>query len=181
MKYDISVDLETLGTNSDAVICSIGACLFDRKTGDIYDEFYQNINWEQAGRSIKASTVEWWLNQSPDAVSQLLAKGEDGKVNTIEDSLLDFSDWIQETTKLAEPRNINMWAKGSKFDIGILEHAYKQLDLSIPWSYNSDRCMRSLMELGVDVSHIESGTAHNALDDAVYQAKVICEIFKQKG
>ena len=41
---DLMVDIETLGVSHDSVITQIGACYFDRNTGEIGAKFIANID-----------------------------------------------------------------------------------------------------------------------------------------
>ena len=42
---NLMIDIETLGTNSNAVVVSIGAVLFDPYTGDTCGEFYHKVSY----------------------------------------------------------------------------------------------------------------------------------------
>ena len=41
---DVMIDFETLGNSNNAVVVQIGACYFDRKTGEIGYKFETNID-----------------------------------------------------------------------------------------------------------------------------------------
>jgi hypothetical protein len=43
---NVMIDLETLGTESDAVILSIGAVWFDRYNVDEGEGYYATLNWQ---------------------------------------------------------------------------------------------------------------------------------------
>ena len=57
----VVVDLETLSTNSNACIVSIGACLVENL--EITDTFYCNVDGrtcKEAGLHIDPDTIKWW-------------------------------------------------------------------------------------------------------------------------
>lgn len=164
---NVMVDLETLGVSYNAVILSIGAVEFD-ETG-IGRKFYMNVNPQScvdAGLEINPDTVMWWMKQSEKARSAFNEKSND-----LYDVLTVFSSWF--------PKEACLWGNGATFDNVILTNAYRKIDIKQPWSYSKDRCYRTLKSLFPDVKPDEDvGTAHNALDDAIYQAQHAAKILK---
>ena len=64
------IDLETLDVSPRAVVLSIGAIVFDFKrmqTLRTYEATLQLEDQTAAGRTVKTSTVHWWLEQSSEA------------------------------------------------------------------------------------------------------------------
>lgn len=53
----------------------------------------------------------------------------------------------------------------------VLRECYKRHGLFAPWGYRNDMCYRTLKNLRPDIAFGPHGTAHNALDDAVAQAR----------
>jgi hypothetical protein len=174
MSHDIMLDLETLATTSDAVILSIGAVRFDLDAGRVFDEpesvFYQSIAIDsQPDRKISGSTLAWWMTQSNEARAVFCEPN-----GTLYDALDGLGAWIapQLDTKT------HVWSNGADFDLPMLVHAYDQLELSLPWPVYAGRCYRTYKNLpgarGVKVER--TGLHHNALDDAIFQAKHLCAI-----
>lgn len=166
MKH-IMIDLETLGTGIDAVFISIGAVYFNPDTGALGDEFYENIDWQSSlnfGRKMDADTIKWWFKQSDEARNAILKDGD----NLIR-VLKTFNHFCGNYPMV--------WSNGSSFDISILEHAYRETDIELPWKFWNVRDVRTIKDLGkkkVDKSIFEMrGTAHNALDDAKHQARYV--------
>ncbi|EON3121769.1 3'-5' exoribonuclease, partial [Escherichia coli] len=65
--YHLMIDLETMGTNTNAPIVVIGAVFFDPQTGEIGPVFYIVISLTDAmntGAVPDGGTIEWWLKQS---------------------------------------------------------------------------------------------------------------------
>jgi exodeoxyribonuclease VIII len=161
---NIMLDLETMSTASNAAILSIGAVKFSNK---IDDEFYSVVDLKtctDVGLEIDNSTIEWWNNQSPEA-RQVFNEIP----ITLEQMLKDFSNWIGDKPML--------WGNGSDFDNVILSNAYKACGIEQPWAYYNNRCFRTLRALYPTIKFENSGTYHNALDDARSQALHMIKIF----
>ena len=63
--HHVMLDLETLGTSSNAAIIVVGAIFFDPKTGKTGVPFYQIVKGPQDNNGIiDADTVLWWMAQA---------------------------------------------------------------------------------------------------------------------
>ena len=165
----VMIDLETLGKTPDAAIVSIGACRFDQN-GVGEDTFYRQISLQSTvdgGAKIDPSTVIWWMQQSDDA-RQAIISGRDDEF----EALCDFRGWIK-AEKIS-----GVWGNGAAFDNVILSQAYLRYGQEAPWPFWLDRCYRT-MKAGSRVRLVREGTHHNALDDAITQAKHLIEIWAQ--
>ena len=163
------IDLETMGTGSNAAIIAIGAVKFDHV--GIVDEFYKVVSLESSvknGMTIEPDTVLWWMKQSVEARKEFERKG--GSLCRV---LLTFYEWFGQDKPV--------WGNGASFDNVILSNAYKLTGLEQPWNFWSDRCYRTLKSLYPSIEVNRSGTHHNALDDAKSQALHLIEIFKHAG
>ena len=160
------IDLETLGTNVDSQILSIGACAFG--PDGISDTFYTVINLPQ-DQHVKTTpgTLAFWLGQGSEALSAIWAT--DMKLDEPE-ALIALAHWLQ---GFAGEHII--WANGTKFDLGMLEHAYKEFLMTPPWFHNADRCMRTLRAHVGRINIDFNGIPHHALDDAKYQALYVIQ------
>lgn len=187
---DISVDCETLGTAYDAPVIAIGARAFDRSTGKLYNTFYKEVMLSSAIKSgrVDGGTVSWWITQSPRAKAIFGdAKYEAAKLS-LASVLVEFSQWCRGEGKGSNDRSgpLFVWANGPSQDITWLEHAYTVggHGLTIPWRHDHARCLRTVVEpatlfAGFDKSKVKNvGVAHNAVDDATYQANVISAAWK---
>lgn len=166
---DIMIDLETLGVVPQSPIVSIGAVFFDIEKGLLGNTFYMALRLKdqlEAGRKIDAETLKWWMGQS-DAAKKVFnekAQPTTGVLNT-------FGQWIK--MNKASPR-VNVWGNGSTFDISMLEDILRQLNIGIPWGFSDVMDLRTFKRFvagGQAVPKI--GVAHNALDDAISQAKYV--------
>lgn len=170
---DFSIDLETLGTRWNSAIISIGVQQFDRDTGKMGGTFYKEIELDSAIKSgkVSGSTLAWWMRQDTKAKRVFSESSEKVSLATALDAL---STWLR-----SQPGQPRVWGNGATFDITILEHAYDVgcVGLKESWHYTNIRDMRTLVDAAqIDPSHAcfdNHGVAHNALDDAARQARII--------
>lgn len=164
MKH-IMLDLETLGTSPDSCIMSIGAVRFDLDSDEIDDAgFYASVSIDSnldSKRRIQESTLIWWMNQGTAAQGVFHESKQ-----TLAVALVDLSDWIGNGQCM-------VWSNGADFDLPMLAHAYTSLGIEIPWKYWNSKCFRTYKNLpGAKAVKVAfEGTKHNALFDAVHQAK----------
>jgi len=165
----VMIDLETMGLRPNAAIVSIGAVIFDPRYGKKADGFYTELAWRQQCRNIDSGTKEWWGKQNPKAKKALSGTAELGE------QLEELAFWL--------PNDCKVWGNGPTFDISILEDAYIQHDIEIPWKFWNVRDCRTIKDLyesargGFDKK--SGGTLHNALDDAQYQADYVIEMWNK--
>ncbi|MCZ8635169.1 3'-5' exoribonuclease [Escherichia albertii] len=171
------IDLETMGKNPDAAVISIGAIFFDPQTGDIGPEFSKTIDLDTAGGVIDRDTVKWWLKQSREAQSAILADEI-----PLDDALLQLREFIDENSG---EFFVQVWGNGTSFDNVILRRSYERQGIPCPWHYCNDRDVRTIVELGGAMDFDArtaipfEGERHNALDDARYQAKYVSAIWQK--
>lgn len=129
---DIMLDIETLGTDSNAVIVSISAVAFDMVTGEIGEEFEVGINiLEQIieGGKIDSETTQWWSEQSKDAKRTLT----DLQALPTEQALNAFNHWLNNTST-AYLKDTKLWGNGSNFDNVLVRNLYRRhgIDFVLP-------------------------------------------------
>jgi DNA polymerase III epsilon subunit-like protein len=169
---NVMIDIETMGTAKNAAIISIGAVLFNRES--VFDELYVNIDLQScmdAGLKLDASTIMWWLGQSNEARESLKAQRF-----TITRALGDLTDFLNRHVTASK---VLAWGNGADFDISILDSAYKAVGQDAPWKYYNIRCFRTVKNIFGPVQIGEIGVAHNALDDAKWQAKYLMAVQKE--
>ncbi|EFK4104369.1 exonuclease [Escherichia coli] len=172
--YHLMIDLETMGTNTNAPIVVIGAVFFDPQTGEIGPVFYIAISLTDAmntGAVPDGGTIEWWLKQSSEARAAILTDQV-----KLKDALSRFREFINE---YSDEKFVQVWGNGATFDNAILRTSYERLDIPCPWRYYNDRDVRTIVELGKTIDFDArtvipfEGVRHNALDDARHQAKYV--------
>lgn len=171
---NLMIDLETLGTNTDAAIVQIAAVWFDPETGATGATF--NALIRNSSGSADIDTIAWWLQQAHAPV--LGAKLADPSQSGDEAELLaEFCRFVSVHLDLER-----VWAHGgTSFDFPILQSALERHGLSVPWSYRAPRDTRSLYDLapgGMPRPPKDETRAHDALYDCEYQIAQVCEALK---
>ncbi|EGB0959266.1 3'-5' exoribonuclease [Escherichia coli] len=178
--YHLMIDLETMGTNTNAPIVVIGAVFFDPQTGEIGPVFYIVISLTDAmntGAVPDGGTIKWWLKQSSEARAAILTDQV-----KLKDALSRFREFINE---YSDEKFVQVWGNGATFDNAILRTSYERLDIPCPWRYHNDRDVRTIVELGKTIDFDArtvipfEGVRHNALDDARHQAKYVSAIWQK--
>ncbi|MDZ6165339.1 3'-5' exoribonuclease [Klebsiella pneumoniae] len=179
----VMVDLETMGKKHNAPIVAIGAVVFDPATGSIGESFYKvvclesSVNW---GAVIDPSTVIWWLKQSSEARSAIV---NDDAIPLL-DALLQFREFISDNVA-GGSKKAQVWGNGASFDNSILRSSYDCIAEDYPWEYWNDRDVRTMVELGQAISFYPKttipfeGARHNALADAIHQARYVSAIWQR--
>jgi hypothetical protein len=179
---NITLDLETLSTETNAAIIQIGACVItsDRRKVPlgISCEFEGTIRYEDCLKYVKSGmlhqsedTMQWWDKQDRK-VQTYVFSGQ----NSYIDVLSNFATWI--STLSADKSEIAVWGNGSDFDNRILTHSLDAFGLHGVWSYRGNRDLRTLCAIHPLVeplpwSEVRHGIKHTALADARYEADQI--------
>jgi hypothetical protein len=163
------LDLETLATSPNAMVCAIGAVAFSREEDRLVGSFSRAIEVRTALGETDLKTITWWMQQSDEA-----RKIFDPQVAVFTQSqaLDDFAVWYKDVQAQA------IWGNGVTFDNVILRNCYIQHHKKIPWPFRHDRCYRTIKNMFPNVEFIRVGTHHNALDDATSQALHLMRIYK---
>ncbi|WP_373859121.1 3'-5' exoribonuclease [Klebsiella variicola subsp. variicola] len=179
----VMVVLETMGKKHNAPIVAIGAVVFDPATGSIGESFYKvvclesSVNW---GAVIDPSTVIWWLKQSSEARSAIV---NDDAIPLL-DALLQFREFVSDNVT-GGSKKAQVWGNGASFDNSILRSSYDCIAEDYPWEYWNDRDVRTMVELGQAISFDPKttipfeGSRHNALADAIHQARYVSAIWQR--
>lgn len=168
----VMLDLETMGNGNRAAIIAIGAVSFTRD--GVQERFYQQVRLDSslaAGLEMDASTVLWWLQQSPEARA---AFKNNESAATLGDALDAFSAWY------LTYGGDEVWGNGAAFDNTILSAAYRLTGRDQPWKFWNDRCYRTVKSMNPQVKLGRVGTHHNAVDDAQSQAEHLIAIMNKQ-
>lgn len=163
---NVMVDIETLGVRPGSVVLSIGAVVFDPKSGELGAEFYQNIDaasCDSLGLTRDPSTLEWWRNQ-PVAARDAL------KVDKVPlpEALVRLDTWW------IKNNGVELWANGASFDPVLLNACYHAAGMEPVWKFWDFRCARTILALGNRrPMPAARDTAHHALHDAKAQAVAV--------
>ena len=175
MTTHIVLDLETLGTNRNAPILSIGMVVIKDLT--ITDKFRANIDAveqeELFGRVADEDTKAWW---------RTLMNADDGRAawNAAVSCPTAVKSALKAINKLFDDiGEFQLWGNANTFDNEILRSLFEAAGFPA-WSYRKDRDFRTLKELYKEkVPEPEFiGVRHVALDDALHEAGYLIKILK---
>ena len=169
------IDLETLSTDVNAVVLTIGGVKFDPNNSTApHSEFYYRLNVDEQlekGRSVEQSTLDWWGEQDPAIMEEALG---DGNRSDVEVVLEELRKWIVGVDVL--------WAHGVAFDVVLMETMYRLYGKNIPWPFWKVKDSRTLFGiLPKDPRKSKTFDAHNALEDARIQAICVQEAIAELG
>lgn len=187
---DISICCETLGLRPDAAIISIGATALNRYTGYVCEFgksgqellFYKHIEIDSAVKSgsVDGSTIAWWMGQ-PNAADTARSVKSAG-TSPLSIVLYDLAEWVKKIPMDDRVNNLGIWTNGPAQDIVWLESAYRNgaVGQQPPWRYSQARDLRTLIDTAeMAIQHSvwlpRDSQQHDALADAIYQARMVCE------
>jgi DNA polymerase III epsilon subunit-like protein len=159
---NISIDLETLGTDYNAPIIEIGACAFE-DDGTIVATFEVQIepDFEKYHLVPTFNTIKWWTQQSEQARTRSFAA-----TSKLENALTELSAFYYGCQKPI------IWCHCA-FDAPIIANHFKAANINNPIPYRNWNDLRTIQRLAGIKLPAREGVHHTALDDALYQAKVI--------
>jgi hypothetical protein len=164
-KWHVMLDLETLSTEPNAVILSIGAARFDPNEWTVAETFEAHVDLESTNLKvfdISPNTVNWWMSDDRQEARAYYRRGDKTDLVT---ALWGFRQWLKD-----QPLE-GLWGNGAAFDNVILRKAYELCGEQAPWAFRQDRCFRTLKNLPIIVPEPERiEPAHSALGDAIWQA-----------
>lgn len=161
---DVSVDIETYGTEPGCVILEVAITAFDRKNkaramASIH-RFPSIIEQVESGFKIDHDTVTWWASQPAKWERQTQAERY-----TVDECVHDLLKFVRDYTN---PETVLAWAKGSHFDFPILRTIMPD-----PWGFRSIHDLRTLslaFPHGVIDRDTEKFPTHHGLEDSQFQA-----------
>jgi hypothetical protein len=170
------VDIETLDTQISAAIVSIGAVVFDPRGEDYQETFSLTIDeksnrWH--GRTVSDATLEWWAQQPSEARERTFG----GPHTELSTAMRSFTGWLNALS----PTCTRIWAQDPDFDVAILAHCCRMLDIIWPFKFWESRSCRTAKELAYPEGNFPpvamNGYKHDALADAKAQVIAVQHSF----
>lgn len=200
MTKHLMLDFESLGLGSNAVLIALGACHFCPVTGEVFSHFYSAIDPRlQRGRDIDPSTVIWWLQQGDQARSKitdaikntdLIEAGfdEDADPAMVDEVYANAAHPIDQVARAfiayidSLESDVEVWTNGA-VDHAWLESMMQYSGYKNPIKFWLQRDYRTMKALYPQVKADESTefVAHDALQDAIKQAKHLAKIIRHVG
>jgi hypothetical protein len=180
MNKSVMIDLETLGTSSNAVVLSFGGVIFNSETGETISEKTVIFCLEDSlskGLEIDASTLRWWLTQNNEVLKNQL---DLEKSVTLKDGIKEIADWLGGEMAF----NTEVWANSPSFDLIKFQNVCKVADMENPFGdFRKWRDVRTMIEAAengraVSIKTITDaefgrGNAHDPIHDCKYQIACI--------
>lgn len=156
----VIIDIETLSTNDDAVVWSIGAVKKCFDTGAELDTFYIRIDQNQGGH-VDDGTLYWWAQQNQEAQAEMYNRD----YAPVEVALEAFRTWLDGKHKV--------WGNGATFDLVKIRRLYERYGQDAPWDFWDERDVRTVVDM-CPTNHKKLvpfiGIQHHALYDARHEA-----------
>ncbi len=190
MIYHLVVDLETLDTTPTSVILSFGSSLFAFEERDKDFEHYINtgfyaklnpIEQIKSGRTTDQGTIDWWKKQGKEAQKVLIPQKTD---ITLRDGLIQFCDYLNNSRY--DYKKSYCWCRGSSFDWPIIEDAFRQHKLKLPYNGWKIRDIKTAVDFmaGTDngAYNLRNGTPskfikHDSLHDCALDILRLKELY----
>ena len=175
MSTHAMIDLETLGTQPDCTVLTLGGIKFNPYNNkEPAKGLYLRLDVDEQStmnRSVDPGTLEWWGKQKKEIQDEAL--GDENRTS-VADTLAQLNKWLIGCDQI--------WCQGPAFDMVILENLYRQMKQPVPWNFWQVRDSRTLFSMmPVDPRKAIQTDAHNALADCYYQAKCVQQSFKHFG
>lgn len=198
----VSIDLETPNRRGPGIF-TIGAVPFNQLTGELYHNlaFYIRIDpmevFAHPSTKMDPATLRWWMLQTPQAAREELfgvtptgqkypAYVQDKKLHGYREAMGAFFYYLEALVQ-AGATKLEVLGNGDIFDIGKTELTWDALgiDNPFPYQYWNIRDLREQIRFtkiatGLDPKQFvkREGAHHNALDDAIFQAKLSIQCTK---
>lgn len=180
----LMIDLETLGTNENALVFQISAIEFDNKY-KVVSKFDKKITLESLlskGYEIDVKTLNWWLEKNPKLFFNLISNKE---LVSLEEALNDFANYLNDIN--SKDPNFEIWANSPNFDCVILKNLFKKnlpkFDL-FETKFRDFRDLRTAISLYETITNKEfykefkSETKHEGLSDCLNQIEKLSFVLK---
>jgi hypothetical protein len=174
---EIMLDIETLSTQPNASILSIGAIRFNRTERvpplNKMDTFYIRIDMrtcDELMMHVDQNTVAWWNKQDEAIRNEAMGDGDDRV--SVKEALTRLTNWI------GINKDTMVWGNGDDFDCVILGEAYRAVGLTPPWKFWNTRDVRTVLDLAcIKPWNLRNDYKHHPVNDCYRQVDGIKKAF----
>ena len=183
---NVMVDIETLNTDPDAVVLSIGAVAFDQSPPlEKLPSFFERLILQpqlDRGCTVSADTIKWWMQQDRTAIEAAFFAGGEVPVFSAITHLVGF---LSARCNFGVDQ-VFVWANSPSFDCTIIRNLAGTVMGSPPlWSFRNERDVRTLRA----VADLESApgpadlgyVAHHPIGDCLAQVEVVRRCYAKLG
>lgn len=166
----VVLDLETVSTEKEALILSIGYAIV--KDGEIVNmgEIRPRME-QQPNRHVSFDTIRWWLDGTKADAQRHLSSIEEYDVDVALEvfraAVECHGDWSK----------VRVWGNSPNFDCDILAGLYRAMGKEVPWKFYNERDMRTLRDMHKHDRTVPK-IAHSAMWDAVAEAEDLCNYLR---
>jgi hypothetical protein len=171
----LMLDIESLDLGPRSVVTQLALFGLDLEEDEMLDTHVHSYLPIQPqldlihARTISASTLWWWMQQSDEA----RAAFEFSTSEDFNDLPVLMNHFIVQFENITRGKTYTLWARGPQFDVVNVESLLKDCGLKAPWKYDRVEDLRTIMrEAGLsskDVDQPKGFVAHNAAWDCKFQ------------
>lgn len=173
MKH-VMIDIETMADLHNSAIVSIGAVRFDLETGKIGEEIEIDVDLQSCldyGLQVTGGTIKWWLTRNEHARSVIAYSAG----ISLPEALLKLSKFIN--------KDDSVWSNGLRFDVAIVENAYRTCKIPVPWDHHKEMDVRTLVSFAPEIKNrvVKAFTepAHTPVNDCKKQILYCVETYNK--
>ncbi len=191
----VVIDIETLARSQDVLegrSCPVLEAAFvtvKQKNGRFEVDYHISRSFDledQKARGIDyicPITLGWHRNKNADNYQAMLKACNESDPATLDFFLAYLQSYLFLPHHNLE--NTHFWAMGKDFDYPVLDALFHEYKLIPPWQldYGFARihCLRDIISWeGFDRSSVVNSNPHRALEDALYEAEILCRLLDQK-
>ncbi len=178
MFTDVMVDIETTGTTSfdHTAMIQLAAVKFSYGSEDVCGDFFNASLSIPPNRFWDKGTEAWWKKQKPHILQNIIATARPP-----EQVMREFHAWLLKDYPSNTDDGLRFWSKPTHFDFSFIASYFNQYGLQNPCHYRSARDLNSFMAgmagagdtLNMEKQVAFHGDEHNALDDTLFQIKML--------
>lgn len=181
---DLMIDIETAGKRPGAAILTIAAVWFDAEAAPMEETrkfehadpaiLYERVELQSclnAGLTVDADTLTWWMTQTVDARDEAF-------MQMPRVTLASMAQRLSGHFNPGQKQYGNVWSHGASFDIPIVEAALAAVGYPIPWQYSNIRDTRTLYQVAA-IDRTSPPLKHHAVFDALAQARDVQRAFEK--
>lgn len=176
----LMLDIETLGTDSRAVVLSLGSTVI----GPGYPSYYMTFanahdmsvvdqQIEVYARTMTGSTIAWWINQTSKEAKDAVFHSAEVRHKPLYEGMLEWLEWVNNQLEARNEtfNDLVIWGNSAAFDCSITKSLLEDIGIEAPWKFWNEKCYRTLKGFFSGIERPRPEVPHHAMHDALAQAK----------